>query len=132
MGKPRLTNKVHTKEMNKLEMGIPSSTYHNDEKISKQSKMGEPKERDEIEIEEGEITEQNYNEEKYLFQENMVVDVINWELDSLDDKQSMTSTINQFTENFGIAQKNKQSPQKEKSKVQISTKSFTIEEHADN
>ena len=51
-------------------------------------------------------------------------------LDALDDKQSITSTIDQFTENFGIVQKNDQSRQKEKNKVHTSTKSFTIEEQA--
>ena len=46
-GKPKLTNKVLvTKEMNKLEIGVPNSTYDNREKISEQSNMVEPKERD--------------------------------------------------------------------------------------
>ena len=52
-GKPRLTNTMHTKEMNKLETGIPNSTCEDGEKISKHSNMGKPKERDEIAIEEG-------------------------------------------------------------------------------
>ena len=92
--------------MNKLETGIPNSTYDDGEKISKQSNMGKPKERDEIEIEEGQILEQNCDKEEYLFQENTVVGLINRELDALDDKQSMISTINQFTDNFGIVRKN--------------------------
>ena len=48
---------MYTKETNKLETGIPNSTYDNGEKISKQSNMVKPKERDEIEIDEGEILE---------------------------------------------------------------------------
>ena len=39
--------------------------------------MGKPKECDEIEIEEGEILEQNCNKEQYPLQENMVLDLIN-------------------------------------------------------
>ena len=119
MGEPKIwltSNTVHTEEMNKFERGVPNLTYNVGEKISKQSNMGKPKERNEIEFEEGEILEQNCNEDKYLFQENMVVDLINWELDALDDKQSMTSTINQFTDNFGIMQKTNKVIKKKKEK----------------
>ena len=49
-------------------------------------------------------------------------------MDALDDKQSMTSTINKFTDNFGIV--NKQSHQKERNKIHTSTNSFIIEEQA--
>ena len=62
----------------------------------------------------------------------MVVDLINRELDALDDKQPMTSTINQFTDNIVIVQNKEKSHQKEKRKVHTSTKLFTIEEQADN
>ena len=51
-------------------------------------------------------------------------------MDALDDKQSMTSIINKFTDNFGIV--NKKSHQKERNKIHTSTNSFIIEEQAGN
>ena len=52
-------------------------------------------------------------------------------MEDIDDKQSMTSTINQFTDNFGIV--NKQSPQKETNKISTtSTNKFKIAQQAAN
>ena len=93
--------------------------------------MDNLKKRDENEIEEGEILEEDCKEEEYLFQENIAREFINQELEEIDDKQSMTSTINQFTDNFGIV--NKQSLQKETNKISTtSTNKFKIAQQAAN
>ena len=133
-GEPKIqlaSNTLAKEEKNKFGTGVPNLTYYVGENNSEQSNVDNPKKRDENEIEEGEILEPNCEEEEYLFQENLAREFINQELEEIDDKQSMTSTINKFTDNFGIV--NEQSPQKETNKKSTtSTSKFQIAQQAAN
>ena len=88
---PNSTKNMKVKSRRKKMMGETKSNCN-----YKSLYDNEEKEQNNIQVEEGEIVENSFNEEEDLFQENMVNNLINGEWDDLDNKESM-SNVNTST-----------------------------------